>query len=129
MATFSVEPFRPTPFQASLLLLHLLQTRDEEKDGALSRFRVSELTLKRICCRPRLPDEFLAELQDWMLRAGWALFFADRSYGVIKLEAVEAWTRVGSKRIRDDLARVAQGSFDFAPLASLVRRETSEQED
>jgi hypothetical protein len=123
------QPFQPTAYEASLLLLHLLHTRDEERENALSRFRLSELTLKRICCRPRLHSAFFAELQDWMLRAGWALFFADRSYGVIRLESVEAWTRLGSKRIKDDLARVAAGRFDFAPLTSLAIREMPEQDD
>ncbi len=64
-----------------------------------------------------------------MLRAGWALFFADRSYGVVKLDSVEAWTRLGSKRIRDDLERVAAGTFDFAPLAALAARELPPQDD
>ena len=123
------QPFQPSAYEASLLLLHLLRARDEEKESALTRFRVSELTLKRICCRPRLHPPFFAELQDWMFRAGWALFFADRSYGVIKLESVEAWTRLGSKRIRSDLDEVAKGSFDFAPLAASVSLTPPEQDD
>ena len=89
----------------------------------MTRFRVSELTLKRICGRPRLHAEFLTEMQDWLLRAGWALFFADRSFGMIKLEAVESWTWLGSKRIADELDAVAKGGFDFTPLVQLAEPE------
>jgi hypothetical protein len=136
-----VEPFRPTAFQSALLLLRLHQSRDEQKKNKtkakdteekkveVTRFRVSELTLKRICCRPRLHAEFLTEMQDWLLRAGWAFFFADRSYGMIKLEAVETWTRLGSKRIADELDAVAKGDFDFAPLVSLAEPNSSVQDD
>jgi hypothetical protein len=137
----STEPFRPTAFQSALLLLRLHELRDEEKKNRtktkdteekkaqVTRFRVSELTLKRICGRPRLHAEFMTEMQDWLLRAGWAFFFADRSYGMIKLEAVETWTRLGSKRIADELDAVIKGSFDFARLAHLAEPESSVQDD
>ena len=133
-----LEPFRPTAFQSALLLLRLRESRDEEKkknktkdkeEKGMTRFRVSELTLKRICGRPRLHPEFLTEMQDWLLRAGWAFFFADRSFGMIKLEAVESWTRLGSKRIADDLDAVAKGDFDFAPLLQLAETDSSAQDD
>ena len=133
-----VEPFRPTAFQAALLLLRLCESRDQEKaktkakdkdEKGTTRFRVSELTLKRICGRPRLHQEFLTEMQDWLLQAGWAFFFADRSFGMIKLEAVESWTRLGSKRIADELDVVAKGDFDFAPLLQLAETDSSAQDD
>ncbi len=135
-----LKPFRPTAFQSALLLLRLCQAWDQEKEktkprdrekkkDGTTRFRVSDLTLKRICCRPRLHPEFLIEMQDWLLRAGWAFFFADRSYGMIKLEAVESWTRLGSKRIRDELDTVAKGDFDFAPLLQLAETNSSAQDD
>jgi hypothetical protein len=85
--------------------------------------------LTRICGRPRLHPEFLIEMQDWLLRAGWAFFFAGRSFGMIKLEAVETWTRLGSKRIADELDAVARGTFDFASLAQLAERDLSAQDD
>ena len=136
------EPFRPTAFQSALLLLRLHELRDEEKKNktktketedkkvqGMTRFRVSELTLKRISGRPRLHPEFLIEMQDWLLRAGWAFFFADRSFGMIKLEAVETWTRLGSKRIAKELDAVAKDDFDFAPLLKLAEADLSAQHD
>ena len=141
-----IEPFRPTAFQSALLLLRLHQSRDEEKakdkaktkpktkpkdkeEKGVTRFRVSELTLKRICGRPRLHPEFLIEMQDWLLRAGWAFFFADRSFGMIKLEAVESWTRLGSKRIATELDDVAKDGFEWAPLLQLAEPDQSAQDD
>ena len=133
-----IEPFRPTAFQSALLLLRLRESRDQEKgktktkdkeEKGMTRFRVSELTLKRISGRPRLHPEFLIEMQDWLLRAGWAFFFADRSFGMIKLEAVETWTRLGSKRIADELDDVAKGGFDFTPLLQLAEPDLSAQDD
>ena len=135
----TVEPFRPTAFESALLLLRLRELRDKEEkeksktkdkdEKGISRFRVSELTLKRICGRPRLHAEFLTEMQDWLLRAGWAFFFADRSFGMIKLEAVESWTRLGSKRMADELDAIAKGSFDFTPLLQLAAADVSAQDD
>ena len=112
------EPFRPSAYQCSLLLLHL-QRSACWKRYQLTQFKISELTLKRLCCRPRLDQAFLAEVQDWLLRSGWVLFYADRSFGVIKLEAVQSWTRLGSKRIKADLDAVAEGKFDFGALKEL----------
>ena len=132
------EPFRSSAFQAALLLLRLRESRDQEKkktkakdkeERGMTRFRVSELTLKRLCGRPRLHPEFLTEMQDWLLQAGWAFFFADRSFGMIKLEAVESWTRLGSKRIADELDAVGKGDFDFAPLLRLAEAHSSAQDD
>jgi hypothetical protein len=137
-----VEPFRPTAFQTALLLLRLPKLRDEEKKNksktkdteekkvqGMTRFRVSELTLKRISGRPRLHPEFLIEMQDWLLRAGWAFFFADRSFGMIKLEAVETWTRLSSKRLAEGLDDVAEGDFKFAPLLQLAEAGLPAQDD
>ena len=149
----ALEPFRPTAFQSALLLLLLHKSRDEEKknktktketeqkkeqeekkeqeqkkEQGMTRFRVSELTLKRISGRPRLHPEFLIEMQDWLLQAGWAFFFADRSFGMIKLEAVETWTRLGSKRIAKELDDVAKGDFDFT-LLRLPEADLSAQVD
>src|ERR1019366_358009 len=130
------EPFRSSAFQAALLLLRLRESRDQEKkktkdkeERGMTRFRVSELTLKRLCGRPRLHPEFLTEMQDWLLQAGWAFFFADRSFGMIKLEAVESWTRLGSKRIADELDAVGKGDFDFAPLLRLAEAHSSARDD
>ncbi len=123
------EPFRPSAYECSLLVLHLLQSWAGEKDSTPTRFRLSELTLKRVCCRPRLHPDFLIEMQDWLIRAGWAFFFAGSSFGVVKLEAVESWTRLGSKRIAQDLDAVANGEFDFAPLQRLAQAASTTRDD
>ena len=123
------DPFIPSAYLCCLLLLHVVEKRDEERKTDATRLRLSELTLKRVCCRPRLDSGFLAELQDWMLRAGWVLFYADRSYAAIKLDVVEAWPRLGSKRIKADLDSVARGEFDFGSLNGLFKPPEQGDED
>lgn len=125
----ATDPFIPSAYQCCLLLLHVVARRDEERKTDATRLCLSELTLKRVCCRPRLDPGFLAELQDWMLRAGWALFYADRSYAAIKLDVVGGWPRLGSKRIRDDLDSVARGEFDFGSLDGLFKPSEQADED
>jgi hypothetical protein len=68
-------------------------------------------------------------MQDWMLRAGWALFYADRSYAAIKLTVIDTWPRLGSKRIRADLDAVARGEFDFDSLDALFKPPEQGDED
>ena len=125
--TMQGEPNIPTAFQCCLLVRRLVESWNEDRKTKATRFRISELTLKRVCCRPRLDAAFLLELQDYLLRAGWALFYAGRSYALIKLDSVEAWPRPGSKRIRTDLESVVKGEFDFSRLISLF--EPAEQSD
>jgi hypothetical protein len=38
----------------------------------------------------------------------------------VKTSVVESWPRVTSKRLRADLLKVAQGTFDFATLERLL---------
>jgi hypothetical protein len=132
------EPFQPTAFQAALLVLRLRQSREEEKVGSratgtkqpgMTRFRISEATLRRLCGRPRLHPAFLTEVQDWLLRAGWVMFFTGRSFGIIELDSVESWTRLGSKRISNELAAIAKGEFDFTPLLKLADAEGPAEDD
>lgn len=123
------EPFIPSPFQCCLLIRRLVESWNEDRGTKATRFRVSDLTLKRVCCRPRLDAAFVLDLQDYMIRAGWALFYVGRSYALIKLDSVEKWPRPGSKRIRNDLESVARGEFDFSTLAALFEPSEDGDED
>jgi hypothetical protein len=125
----SAEPAVPSAYECCLLLLHLWDGWARERESVPTRFRLSEATLKNVFCRPRLDPAFLTEVQDWLLRSGWVLFFAGGSYGMIKTEVVESWARVGSKRIKVDLKAVSIGEFDFMPLRKLVTTTSADQDD
>ena len=49
----------------------------------------------------------------------WALFHAGSIYAAVKVEAVKNWPSLSATRIKDDLADVASGQFDFEKLPSL----------
>lgn len=116
-----IAPQLPDPQQCALLLLRLLELRNEE--NAVSRVRLSELTLRRLWTRGRLSEEFLNEVQEWLSRGGWTLFFAQTTYAVIKTSVVLSWSRLASKRMDDDLEKVRQGTFDFGELLHLLEVE------
>jgi hypothetical protein len=59
-------------------------------------------------------------VQDWLLSAGWALFYAGGVYGAVKVEAVENWPTLASSRIHSILDRVALGEFKFDELEYLL---------
>jgi hypothetical protein len=110
--------FQPSARQAALLVLHLLGTGG--LDRPVSRARLTEITIRRLWRRTRVADRFLLEVQEFLLSAGWALFWAGSSYAIIRVSAVEGWQRISSKRIEDDLERIGRGRFDFAEIEHLV---------
>jgi hypothetical protein len=122
-------PVKPTPLETALLMLRLVQSKEQEKDSPVTRFRVAEITLKRLACRQRLTTDFILDVQDALLDAGWALFFAGSTYGMIKTSAVEGWVRLGSKRIAEDLDAVARGEFDYGSVANLMTTTPSAPDD
>ena len=98
----------PDAYQSAILLLMLIESRP-----STTRIRLSEMTIKRVCGRFRLTDEFLDELKEWMFRAGWTLFNAGTTYAAVRMSVVENWPRLSSKRIVDTLEQVRMGGFDF----------------
>jgi hypothetical protein len=99
--------------QAAIILLRLLQLRAEET-GPASRAQISEATLKKIWARFALSKEFVAEVQEWLARAGWTFFYAGRSYALVRTETVAKWARVTSKRLGPDTLRAIEwGEFEY----------------
>jgi hypothetical protein len=111
--------FRPSARQAALLVLHLLDAGGVDR-RSVSRARLTEITVRRLWRRTRVPEGFLLEVQEFLLSAGWALFWAGSSYAIIRVAAVEGWPRISSKRIEDDLQRLARGRFDFNDIEHLL---------
>jgi hypothetical protein len=119
-------PGRPTEWQVALLILRLVQAREAEfKEKGLkrnmSRARISQNTIRRLCGRSQISNEFLIEVQEYLLAAGWALFYIGPTYyGVIKLESVQGWGRISSKRIAGDLHKVQRGEFKWEQYKDLL---------
>lgn len=121
--------YQPTAREAALLVLHLLGQREREAEREITRARLSDPTIRRLCGRTRLTNDFLFEIQEILLQAGWALFWAGSSYAVIKVSAVEGWARIASKWIRDDLQKVRRGRYDFDELENLLLTQDASSKD
>ena len=112
--------YKPTPRECALLVLHLIQAKEQDRGKEVTRLRVAEISLKRLWGRRRISPEFAEEVAEWLSSAGVTLFFAGTTYAVVKTSVVESWPRVTSKRISSDVRAVAQGTFDFATLEPLL---------
>src|SRR6476660_7554797 len=67
---------RPTPRQAALIVLLLLKSRERETGKPITRARLSESTLRKLWVRTHISNEMLLKIQEYLLQAGWALFWA-----------------------------------------------------
>jgi hypothetical protein len=114
-------PYQPDALECAILLLLLVQPKER------NRVRLAEITLKRLWKRRRLGDEFLREVQEWLFRAGWALFYAGTTFGLVRTEAVEGWPRVTSKELEAELEKVARGQFDFSHHYHLLLDDETEE--
>jgi hypothetical protein len=121
--------YKPNARESTLLFLRLIDAREGWTKKAMTRVRLSELTLKRLWNRQRLTDQFLAEVQEWFLTAGWALVYAGNTYAAVKVDAVQNWPRVSSKRINNEIDAVKNGAFNFEKLEQFFRGSRDSQTD
>ena len=114
-----------------MLIVHLLAARQQEVRGnrEVTRARLSEITLQRLFKRRRISPEFLAEVQEWLFRIGWILFFAGTTYAVVKMTVVDGWAQISSKRIQVDLEKAGRGEFDYDSLEPLLLGSELEPDD
>jgi hypothetical protein len=113
---------QPSARECALLILRLMQARaDEVMEREVSRARISQSTLRTLCGRTQIPNQLLLEIQEFLLAGGWVLFCVSTShFGVIKKKAVEGWARISSGRIKDEIAAVSLGTYDFGRLEPLL---------
>lgn len=120
-------PRLPDAQECALLLLRLLEIRNAES-AAVSRVRLSELTLRRLWQRDRIGRELIEEIQEWLSRGGWSLFYARTTYAAVRTSAVLSWARVSSKRMADELNQIRNGEFDFEQHLHLIQRDQPDAE-
>lgn len=119
-------PRLPDAQECAILLLWLIELRNREPESPpVSRVRLSELTLRRLWGRDRISPELLEEIQEWLWRGGWSLFFARTTYAAIKTSAALSWSRLSSKRMAEELKLVRDGAFDFSRHVDLLRDDDS----
>lgn len=115
--------------QECAILLLLLARSGENRSKEITRFRLSEITLKRLWHRSRITDEHLKDVQEWLLRAGWTIFFAAGLYAMMRVDVVENWIRLSSKRLADELKQVTDGTFDYEKYAYLIASDQNDDDD
>jgi hypothetical protein len=128
-------PLLPSEWQCALLILRLIQAREDEfkergLERKISRARLSQNTIRKLCCRSQIPPDFLLEIQEYLLTAGWALFSVGPThYAIIKLESILGWSRISSKRIAEELALVPRREFPWKKYEDLLAAEQTEDTD
>jgi hypothetical protein len=99
--------------QCALVVLRAIEERGQRRGTRLTRARLSEASLKALWIRETITREWLDQINEWLLSAGWILIEAGGTYGAIKVTVVENWPRVASAHMQDDLTRIKLGKFDF----------------
>ncbi|MFZ3338184.1 MAG: hypothetical protein WBF58_01495 [Xanthobacteraceae bacterium] len=123
---------RPDQRECAMLIAHLLVsgTTGVKAVKEVTRARLSEATLCRLCERQWLTPAFLLEVREWLFRAGWLMFpVGRRNYAVVKVSVIRNWGRISARRIKDDLEKVGRGEFDFRSLEHLLLGSESTGED
>jgi hypothetical protein len=70
--------------------------------------------------RHRITPEFVADVNERLLRAGRVLCFACSSYGVALKSGVQTWSLLQSKRASEEIEGVGERVYDFMALALLL---------
>jgi hypothetical protein len=110
--------------QCALLLLRLFELRNKTRKARgvkpMTRAKLTAPMLKTLWNRQRLASDFLQEVADWLLMAGWVFFFAGPVYAAVQVSAVQNWPRVSTAPINEDLKDIAEGEFVFDALERLL---------
>ena len=122
-------PDLPDPQECAILLLLLIRAKEKDSQRPLSRIRLAEITLKRLWRRHRLREELLGSIEEWMIRAGWSLFYTGTTFAMVKNQSVEGWPRLSSKRLSAELKLVERGEFNFSEHFHLLLEEESDSGD
>lgn len=113
--------YKPVPYECVLLLLATIDERERRRGKKMTRAQISETTLRRLWNRERFTQDFLDEVKDWLLSAGWALIDGGSTFAAVKVDAVGNWPSVASSRIQHILDQVQKGNFDFSALRDLIK--------
>jgi len=121
--------YKPTAYQCMLLFLLAIQEAERRLGKSLRLVRLPRATLRRLWIRQRLSEDFLAEVEEWLLSAGWALVDAGSGFAAIKTAAVKNWPRLSANNLSSELEKVQSGRFKFDELEMSAREADDDSED
>lgn len=117
------------PRQAAILLLRRIELRNADRGTSTTRAQFTAPMLRRLWNWPRLTPEFLEHVSAWLAVAGWCFFNAGATYAAVRINAVKNWPRLGTKRIADELEKVAKEEFPFEEHEHLLIEDEAEDLD
>ncbi len=120
---------QPTARQCMLLFLRAIQDAEERLGKSIRLVRLPRGALRRLWVRERLTDQFLQEVQGWLLSAGWALIDAGSTFGAVKTGAVKNWPRISTNKLEETLKKVREGEFGDKEFAKLEEKFVSREEE
>ena len=90
---------RTTDQVVSMLKLVLLE-RQAQLGRPITRARISQDSIRKLCGRGQLSLKRLNDLQEALLCSGWALFCISFNYfAIVRLSSVEGWARISTSRL------------------------------
>lgn len=107
--------------QCALVVLKALDKKGERRGKELTRARISVATLKKLANRETVTPQWIDQINEWLLSAGWMLIRAPSTYAAIKVSVIENWPRVASKLLAEELEAMKRGAFDFKTLSHLLK--------
>ena len=92
-----------TSGQAAFLIRYVVYEREKELRHAISRARISQNGIRRLCGRSQLTPDFINEVQEALIGSGWALFPISYNYfAIVRLSNVNGWARISATRIHSE---------------------------
>jgi len=110
--------------ECAIVLLRLIELRTKTRfDDARATLRTHA---RRLWGRHRLDRDFVDEVQEWLFRGGWTLFFAGTNVCGHQNIGRPELVRLSSNRLLEDLGTemwglIQNGGFDFTKHARLLR--------
>ncbi|EYD74715.1 hypothetical protein Rumeso_03668 [Rubellimicrobium mesophilum DSM 19309] len=120
-----------SPYATAALMVIAVKDYADAKGKSVPRARMSRSTVMYLSDRRILRVSFLAELADELAGLGWHLLeLRDGSFGLIRTDATDSWTKISAKRVEDLVLGLISGDVTEHDLFErLDRPDEDEPED
>jgi hypothetical protein len=102
--------YRPSAVELAILVVIMIQRYSKERDREVTRCRIARSSLRRLAIRDQLRDALVDDWVDVMaLDYGWLVFEHDDEFVLLKADAAQTWTKIGTRRCDDLIGRLRHG--------------------
>lgn len=99
--------YLPNADDVAVLTIYLGCKYAQEKQTKLTRFRISNRSLRKIARRSHLREAFLDEWENALAARRWTVIRDGDNNAIIRKDAIDGWARISSKRISADLEGIS----------------------